>query len=294
MKKIVLTIVCAFFPVLLLCAQDRDVLYLKNGSVLKGKITEYVIGESLKFQTADGSIFVYQEADIMKIEKEAVAPPAPKATTAIIEEPDNVIVPEVKPVRGWHFGFGSGSSMSVYNSKMSVPSEGSRYMDGLVTGEGVDFHLTAIADYRVTESFGIESGLRFHKRNIKFSEQEEWLKFSQQYLTVPLTAKYYLGNTTKSPFISAGVYGDFLIGASGRDNYGDAVSGESIKQLFNGTIPGVSLGAGFSFFRVEVDVPFSNIWEEDLFSSLFSMLGAEGATLTTNRFGLRISIAATF
>jgi hypothetical protein len=47
----------------MLCAQDRDVLYLKNGSVLKGEIIEHVIGESLKFQTAEGSVLVYQEKD---------------------------------------------------------------------------------------------------------------------------------------------------------------------------------------------------------------------------------------
>jgi hypothetical protein len=51
---------------------SRDVLYLKNGSVIKGEIIEHVIGESLKIQTADGSVFVYQEKDIEKMEKKPV------------------------------------------------------------------------------------------------------------------------------------------------------------------------------------------------------------------------------
>jgi hypothetical protein len=48
----------------------QDVVYLKNGSVIKGLIIEQVPNESLKIQTADGSIFVYEMNQVAKIAKE--------------------------------------------------------------------------------------------------------------------------------------------------------------------------------------------------------------------------------
>ena len=49
-----------------------DVVYLKNGSVIRGTIVEQVPGESLKVQTADGSIFVYTLDEVEKMTKEEV------------------------------------------------------------------------------------------------------------------------------------------------------------------------------------------------------------------------------
>ncbi len=51
-------------------ASKRDVVYLKNGSIIKGEIIEQIMGESVKIQTADGSIFIYKSAEVEKITKE--------------------------------------------------------------------------------------------------------------------------------------------------------------------------------------------------------------------------------
>ena len=48
----------------------QEVVYLKNGSIIKGSIIEQIPNESLKIQTADGSIFFYKVAEIEKITKE--------------------------------------------------------------------------------------------------------------------------------------------------------------------------------------------------------------------------------
>ena len=48
----------------------QDVVYLKNGSVIKGIVIEQVPNESLKIQTTDGSIFVYEMNQVAKIAKE--------------------------------------------------------------------------------------------------------------------------------------------------------------------------------------------------------------------------------
>ena len=48
-----------------------DVISLKNGSILKGIITEQIIGKSVKLETRDGNIFVFKIEEIEKITKES-------------------------------------------------------------------------------------------------------------------------------------------------------------------------------------------------------------------------------
>ncbi|MBR5042524.1 MAG: hypothetical protein IKX67_04730 [Bacteroidales bacterium] len=73
MKRIVL-IICA----LIVCSaaaiaqQYRDVVYLKNGSIIKGDVIEQVTGGNIKIKTADGSLFVYPSSEVVKIVKEEV------------------------------------------------------------------------------------------------------------------------------------------------------------------------------------------------------------------------------
>ncbi len=51
-------------------AEMQEVVYLKNGSVIRGVILELVPEKSVKIQTADGNIFVYQMSEVQKITKE--------------------------------------------------------------------------------------------------------------------------------------------------------------------------------------------------------------------------------
>ena len=50
--------------------QLLDVVYLKNGSVIKGTIIEQVPNVQIKIQTKDGNIFVYKFEEIEKMTKE--------------------------------------------------------------------------------------------------------------------------------------------------------------------------------------------------------------------------------
>jgi hypothetical protein len=51
----------------------RDVVYLKNGSVIRGKIVEEVPNKTYTIKTADSSLFVVQIEDIVKIVHEEIA-----------------------------------------------------------------------------------------------------------------------------------------------------------------------------------------------------------------------------
>ena len=75
MKKftflLALAIVCA--GIRAVSAQSfQEIVYLKNGSMIRGTIIEQVPNESLKIQTADGSVFVYKMSEVEKITKELI------------------------------------------------------------------------------------------------------------------------------------------------------------------------------------------------------------------------------
>lgn len=50
----------------------QDVVYLKNGSIIRGLIIEQVPNASIKIETADRNVFVFQMGEIEKITKEAM------------------------------------------------------------------------------------------------------------------------------------------------------------------------------------------------------------------------------
>lgn len=66
---------------MLLCAagakaQSVDLLYLKNGSIIRGTILEVNPTQSVKIQTADLSIYVYPMSEVEKTGKDTAMPPA--------------------------------------------------------------------------------------------------------------------------------------------------------------------------------------------------------------------------
>lgn len=72
MRRIAYTIVFCFMAIFYSFSQGqmRDVVYLKNGSIIRGIIIEQVPNKSIKIQTRDENIFVYQMDEIEKIGKE--------------------------------------------------------------------------------------------------------------------------------------------------------------------------------------------------------------------------------
>ena len=73
MKKIIFLILAGVMLSLQVVSAQalKDVVYLKNGSVIRGTIVEQVPNESLKITTKDGSVFICQMGDVERITKEA-------------------------------------------------------------------------------------------------------------------------------------------------------------------------------------------------------------------------------
>jgi len=71
MKKHIAILILLVFALLPLSAQkSRDVLYLKNGSMIYGKLIE-VKDNQYKIRTSDGSIFIFSGTEIEKFVNEA-------------------------------------------------------------------------------------------------------------------------------------------------------------------------------------------------------------------------------
>lgn len=72
MKRFLLLICLALCGVAFAFSQNyQEVVYLKNGSIIRGVVVEQVPGVSIKIQTADGNVFVYEMSEVEKIAKEA-------------------------------------------------------------------------------------------------------------------------------------------------------------------------------------------------------------------------------
>lgn len=72
MKKLLLLCVVSLFSSITLAQNTnlQDVIYLQNGSIIRGTIIEQIPGKSLKIETRDGNIFVYQMDEISKMTRE--------------------------------------------------------------------------------------------------------------------------------------------------------------------------------------------------------------------------------
>jgi hypothetical protein len=76
MKKLLLLAflsVCGLFCATASAQNLEDIVYLKDGSIIRGIILEQIPGESLKIGTRDGNIFVYSMDDVERITRERVS-----------------------------------------------------------------------------------------------------------------------------------------------------------------------------------------------------------------------------
>ena len=73
MKKIFALFVFVFISSIMFAQNNyQDVVYLKNGSIIRGVLIEQVPNKSIKIETADKNVFVYQIDEIEKITKEEI------------------------------------------------------------------------------------------------------------------------------------------------------------------------------------------------------------------------------
>ena len=106
MKKIVICLFALMISTMAFVTMAQDVVYLKNGSVIKGSVIEMIPNQSIKVQTADGSLFVYQMNEVDRIERDAQ-----KQNNQVEEVTDDYLERGFRGLvdLGAHFGFGDAA-----------------------------------------------------------------------------------------------------------------------------------------------------------------------------------------
>lgn len=104
MRKILLTIVVSLVATIALAQNNyQDVVYLKNGSIIRGIIIEQVPNESLKIETADRSVFAFRIDEVEKMTRERI-----ETTMPLYEESLNY---DYVGGRKWFVSFGGGANL---------------------------------------------------------------------------------------------------------------------------------------------------------------------------------------
>jgi len=142
MKKIILFLVFALFAVVASSAQTanyQDVVYLKNGIIVRGVIVEQYPGISLKIEANDGSVYVFNMDDVEKLAKEKLAENvSPSITSQPVSQPKiTYIEPQDdinygRPLPEYKYMF--GNPISHYGGRKSPALAG--WMSFFVPGVG--------------------------------------------------------------------------------------------------------------------------------------------------------------
>ncbi len=102
--------------------QLQDIVYLKNGSIIKGVIVEQWPGQSLKIKTSDGRIYVYQMDEVERMVREEQNVEKGEVQTVKKESIKNEPVVEkekasVKDFKQWQLGVNIGPCMPLGDFK---------------------------------------------------------------------------------------------------------------------------------------------------------------------------------
>lgn len=68
LRKILLSLIIICISITLIAQEKQDIVYLKNGSIIKGEIIEQKIDESVTIRTSDGNTWIFELYKIERIE----------------------------------------------------------------------------------------------------------------------------------------------------------------------------------------------------------------------------------
>jgi hypothetical protein len=236
-----------------LVAQTKDIVYLKNGSVIKGMILEMIPEKTIKIQTADGNIFVYNMSEVEKVGKEAAVAPAPAPETKpSVERSGNEGQRSYESQRGYQgqsTGEGSGPMFSIYGGVSLPMGDFAKKLDdpdntgafgGAKTGwsAGIQFVTGG------SVGFIIDGNYNQNKLDIPMSMttapgKYEWVGWSS--ILALAGIKFGTDNATGGNFFIAPLVGA-LFGTSPKLDFTPAGSTTSIPEFSSGTGTAVAYG----------------------------------------------------
>lgn len=130
-----------------------DVVYLKNGSIIKGIIVEQVPGKSLKIQTSDGSQFVYQIAEVEKFTRELKPEATTTTATSTTTTKTEAVKKEPKPFYSKQKGYFGGVELLISGSPGLRVINGYKFGRFGYLGLAVGLEANNINSYDLTSSY---------------------------------------------------------------------------------------------------------------------------------------------
>lgn len=117
MKKVVTFLLFITIGISAFAQQNyQDVVYLKNGSIVRGMIIEQIPNVSLKIETADKNVFSYKMEDVDKLAKEPMPNVAITNTGSETSNKNSDLKPGYFGAFDLGYGFGIGESSKGINS----------------------------------------------------------------------------------------------------------------------------------------------------------------------------------
>jgi hypothetical protein len=246
-KSFIFTLLIVLISIVCVCQNTKqiDVVYLKNGSVIKGSVIELIVDKTVKIQTSDSSLFVFNMNEVEKIVKREI--------------PNDEIFHTFKRYAGKTFKSPVmlGGIVTAGFSDYHVLADGivdDIYMQEKTTlpplpnlGMGIAF------EYRPLNVIGIELDLLFFSKGfqVNHADLRTW------YVSAPLNFLIYFGTAPTSFFISFEASYRYLI--TSRITMDRKVL-RDVNTLFNRHQLGVSCGIGFYRFRFTCGWDFQDIW----------------------------------
>jgi len=269
MKKIVSLILFTLFTIVVVAQSNyQDVVYLKNGSIIRGIIIEQVPNKSIKIETVDQSVFVYQMDDIDKLTKEQ-------------HKGKSKNIKSLSSSKSVGEGIG-GTSFIVKGglnlSDLLAKDDEDNYSDNFKLKPG--FHIGITAELPISETFVFETGLLLSTKGFKMSESKTLngetyeVKGSSNllYLDIPLTAKSYFKVGQTTIFGALGPYIGY--GLSGKSKYETSMNGDTesdeqdvnwgsgdddVKRLDFGLTAGAGIEISFIQIGLSYNLGLANI-----------------------------------
>lgn len=184
-KKYCCTLLLFIFASISLWAQkvQEDVVYLQNGSIIRGKILEFEPKGKLKVEIAGGTILVYEADDIVRIEKQDLQ----QAKISETIKDSETFISHRPPNKGMYNSIMGGTLLKLDINKLPIPGVSLKYT------AGYNFH----------HFIGIGGGLG--------------IMSLEGHAVLPIYAniRSYFLKTSASPFVDMNVGYGFILPSSG-------------------------------------------------------------------------------
>lgn len=251
MKKILILLV-ALCCTATMYAQKRDVIYLKNGSVVKGTINE-IADSRVTLTTKDGSMFIFAMDEVERISKDTG-----KKRSPLIDFYSAVPAAEklsIGVTAGYLYSSNNWAIQGVYDGRKGSPH--------IKPAHG--FTVGATGEYRFVRGFGVAAGAMASMSGYTYQDKSEdgfRMQVTNYSLDIPLNAVFYFGrsakwhasvgvrpviNVVRSISLSDSLLKELREGRAANDaNYNP--SGSDAIPLFN---IGAQAGVGFGPVRLQ-------------------------------------------